>query len=301
MNESGNNLWEGLQKNQTIDLITELHEQRISHLYVSGGEPLLYDGIDEVLQHAYSLGMKITLATNGVEIEKHIHIIKNCVDVVSMSLDGIGETHDFFRGVSGSFDHALKMLDLLNLHGVKTKISAIVWKRNVDQLEEMIALVKSKGVMKINLNILVPVGRAKENSEIEIPSSKYPAIYKRISKLIGKYKDDSFVIEIKRRNKLNKDSIACPGGKTIFHINAHGKVSPCSWLSKLDDEDEFSLYWEKGNLDACFNACNKIDKILEGRTNKYSYSGCPALANIHKGDFFSDDPLNEMVNSIDLA
>lgn len=39
--------------------------------------------------------MKITLATNGHEIEKYLSTFKNCVDIVSMSLDSIGKKYDF--------------------------------------------------------------------------------------------------------------------------------------------------------------------------------------------------------------
>ena len=112
MNNSGETLKHELGKEQMIDLLTDLHEENISQLYISGGEPLLYNGIDEVLQFASSLGMKTTLATNGLELEKHLSVIKSSVDKVSMSLDGIGETHDFFRGINGSFEHLVKMMSL---------------------------------------------------------------------------------------------------------------------------------------------------------------------------------------------
>ncbi len=295
MNNSGETLMQELKKEQMIELLIELHEQNISQLYISGGEPLLYNGIDEVLHCASSFGMKTTLATNGLEVEKHLSTIKSCVDKVSMSLDGIGETHDFFRGAPGSFDHLIKMMSLLKTQCIKTKISTIIWKQNVEELDNIAALAKSMGMMKINFNILVPIGRANANFDIHIPTNEYHNIYEKVSRLIDKYEDDSFIIEIKRSHQLNIDSVACPGGKTIVHINTHGKVSPCSWLSKLDNENKFSLYWTKGNFDACFNACKKIDNILDERVSKYGFSGCPALAKIHNGDLLSQDPLNKII------
>lgn len=96
MNNSDSHLFRGLHKEEMLQLISELKDQNISNLYVSGGEPLLYDGIDEVLEHAHSLGMQITLATNGLEIMKHISTIVKCVETVSISLDGIGYMHDNF-------------------------------------------------------------------------------------------------------------------------------------------------------------------------------------------------------------
>lgn len=295
MNNSGETLVQGLKKEQMIDLLAELHEQSINQLYISGGEPLLYNGIDDVLHCASSYGMKITLATNGTELENHLSVIKSCVDKISMSLDGIGETHDFFRGVPGSFDHLLNMMSLLKKQRIKTKISTIIWKQNIAELDDIVTLVKSMGMMKINFNILVPVGRANANMDIHIPITEYHDIYKKINKLIEKYNDELFTVEIKRNQQLNTNSMACPGGKSIVHINANGKVSPCSWLSKLDNENKFSLYWEKGNFEACFNECKKIDNILAKRVSNYGFSGCPALAKIYNGDLLSQDPLNKMM------
>lgn len=295
MNNSSNGVSTDLEKEQIFDLFTELHEHRVDHLYISGGEPLLYDGIDEVFQHAFDLGMKITLATNGLEIENHLFAIKKYVEVVSLSLDGIGETHDLFRGVSGAFAHAVKMLALLKTENVKTKISTIIWKQNVRELDSIVNLAKSMEAMKINLNILVPLGRAKRNIDIHIPTTEYHDVYEKVNILINKYRNDSFNIEIKRRHELKNDSLTCPGGKFMFHINSQGKVSPCSWLSKIDDKNDFSYYWEKSNLDVCFNACRKIESILDARERIFGFSGCPALSKIHNGDFLSQDPLNGMI------
>lgn len=295
MNNSGEQMREGLNKEEMLDLIGELRDYQISHLYISGGEPLLYKGIDEVLELAYMKGMKVTLATNGLEVDKHLSAIKKYVDTVSLSLDGIGDTHDSFRGVQGAYDKLIRVLDLLEEEQVKTRISSIIWKQNVEQLEEIVKLVKSKNIMKINFNILVPVGRAEVNSKIHIPVLQYPDIYKKMNELIEKYTSDSFQVDIKRRHRLDEKSEGCPGGKIMFHINAYGKVSPCSWLAKSDLQEDFSMYWKKGNLGKCMEACAKIECILENRLKKYGYAGCPALAYIYNGSFMSVDPLNDLI------
>lgn len=155
MNNSGVDYEQVLEKEEIKQLFKELHNHQIMQLYISGGEPLLYCGIDEVLQYAHSLGMKIVLATNGLAINNHLSTIKNCVDTVSVSLDGIEETHDLFRGVPGSFNHLTKMLDLLQRERITTKMSTIIWKGNVNQLAEIISFAKSKEISKLNFNILV--------------------------------------------------------------------------------------------------------------------------------------------------
>lgn len=294
MNNSGKNTWPGLPKEKMKNLFTEISEQNVVYLYISGGEPLLYDGIDEVLEHAYNLGMKVTLATNGMGIKEHLSAIEKYIDVISISLDGIGNIHDEFRGVEGAFIQLQESLQILQEKKINVKISSIIWKKNMEQLEDMVFFAKKYGVRKVNFNILVPVGRAKNNVDIIIHQKKYQELYQKIDYLRKKYTTDCFEVQIKRNEKLKEESEQCPGGTTIYHINSHGKVSPCSWISKIDDT-EYSLYWESGNLKQCFEKCHNLSKIIDRRVKKYGYSGCPALANIYNGEYYSEDPLNSII------
>lgn len=295
MNNSGDNSQQDLKKEEIKQLFKELKLHQIMHLYISGGEPLLYYGIDEILQYAHSLGIKVVLATNGLEITKHLPTIKNCLDAVSVSLDGIGETHDFFRGIPGSFDCLKGVLDLLKTEGVTTKMSTIIWKGNRNQLTDIISLAKSKGITKLNFNIMVHEGRAKANSDIHLPVNEYQRLYEEVNELIERYSNHSFKIDMKRRHQIDANSKSCPGGKTMFHINSKGKVSPCSWLSKINDINKFTSIWEKGNLGDCLEKCKNIDAILDERKSIYGYGGCPALANIQNGSYLSEDPKNEIM------
>ena len=295
MNWSVENSSEGFDKEKILMLVEDLHENNTEEIYISGGEPLLYPYIDDVILYASSLGIKVTLATNALEISNHIEVIKKGVQLVSISLDGIGETHDKFRGVPGAFDNCVKMFKLLKQSKVKTRISAMIWKENVDELEEMISLAKSCGVSKVNLAFLIPEGRAKTDDTIKLPIEKYREIVDVVAKLREKYKSEDFDIEIRRNNILNKASIDCPGGKNLIHINVNGKVSPCSWIAKVDKNNEFSAYWPENSIKECINKFKNFEEITKLRKSKYGYSGCIALSKIYKGGFTEPDPLNKFL------
>lgn len=295
MNWSAQNSNEGFEKEKILKLIKELHENNTEEIYISGGEPLLYPYIDDVILYANSLGIKVTLATNALEISNHLETIKKGVQLVSISLDGIGETHDKFRGVTGAFDNCIKMFKLLKENNVKTRISAMIWKENIEELEEMISLAKSCGVSKVNLAFLIPEGRAKTDDTIKLPTEKYRETVDIVAKLRKKYKSEDFDIEIRRNNILNEDSIDCPGGRNLIHINVNGKVSPCSWIAKLDKNDEFSAYWPENNIKECINKFQSFEETVKLRKSKYGYCGCIALSKIYNGSFTEPDPLNEFL------
>ena len=295
MNWSVENSNKGFEKEKILKLIKELYENNTEEIYISGGEPLLYPYIDDVILYANSLGIKVTLATNALEISNHLEIIKKGVQLVSISLDGIGKTHDNFRGVTGSFDNCVKVFKLLKENNVKTRISAMVWRGNVEELEKIIFLAKSYGVSKVNLAFLIPEKRTKNDNTIKLPIEKYKEIVENVGSLREKYKTEKFDIEIRRNSILDKNSIDCPGGRNLIHINVNGKVSPCSWIAKLDKDNEFSAYWPENSISQCINKFKDFEKIVKLRREKYGYSGCIALSKIYNGSFIKADPLNKFL------
>ena len=71
----------------------------------SGGEPLMRHDLFELLGYAGQKGLRTVISTNGTLITSSAaaEIKRLGVSYVGISLDGIGEINDKFRGVQGSF------------------------------------------------------------------------------------------------------------------------------------------------------------------------------------------------------
>ena len=102
----------------------------------SGGEPLLHPDIVKLAGYAVDSGMRAVISTNGTLITSELaHELANVgLSYIGISLDGVGETHDRFRGVTGSFDSALRGLRNANEQGIKTGIRFTITKRNADEI-----------------------------------------------------------------------------------------------------------------------------------------------------------------------
>ena len=99
--------WLGEGELSSTEWVAKLTDLRSRHVHIQGVEPLLYDGIDELLA-TLSRSMKVWLTTNGWFLEKHLSNVGACCSNVAVSIDGpTAEIHDAIRGVPGSFDRAV--------------------------------------------------------------------------------------------------------------------------------------------------------------------------------------------------
>ncbi|MBS3816907.1 MAG: radical SAM protein [Candidatus Thermoplasmatota archaeon] len=74
------------------------------HIYITGGEPFLYDGLMEFGNYVKEKGLSLQVVTNGVKLEeKAEEIVENEWDMICVSVDGPEEVHDECRGVEGAF------------------------------------------------------------------------------------------------------------------------------------------------------------------------------------------------------
>jgi AdoMet-dependent heme synthase len=79
-----------------------------------------------------------------------------------VSLDGsTAEIHDRFRGVDGSYDWTLKMIRAARELGLTTQINTTVARHNIDDFENLTALMTELGISLWSVFFLVPTGRAK--------------------------------------------------------------------------------------------------------------------------------------------
>ena len=99
-----------LSTDEGKNLLTDLKEFGVPAVLFSGGEPLVRKDIWELADHARSLNLRMTLSTNGVLITEEVaQKLKDFgFTYVGISLDGIGEINDHFRGKTGAFDKAVK-------------------------------------------------------------------------------------------------------------------------------------------------------------------------------------------------
>lgn len=81
------------------------------YISLTGGEPLLYPHLGELLHHIKRRGLMCTLTTNGTLLSKLAEpLMEHPPDMLMVSIDGPADVHDDIRGMAGTFDRAVEGL-----------------------------------------------------------------------------------------------------------------------------------------------------------------------------------------------
>jgi len=125
-------------------------------IMLTGGEPFLRKDIFDIIDYSVSRGLKTEVVSNGSQIDNPQiakRIIESGLQNIAISLDGINpQTHDYIRGVNGAYRKALDAIGYLRQEkrikgrGPQISVWTTIMKENVEELYEMIPLIKGVGV-----------------------------------------------------------------------------------------------------------------------------------------------------------
>ena len=127
----------------------------------SGGEPLMRPDLLELVGHARGLGLRAVISTNGTLItsDRASELKSLGLSYVGISLDGLRETHDRFRGIRGAFDNALAGLRACQEAGIKVGLRFTINRRNYQDIPGIFRLLRDENIPRVCFYHLVYAGR----------------------------------------------------------------------------------------------------------------------------------------------
>jgi MoaA/NifB/PqqE/SkfB family radical SAM enzyme len=147
------------------DTLADALTDASAHGYVvasfSGGEPVLYHDLDRLLGHAKTLGMRTTVTSNGTLLtRKRMDRLRDCTDVLAISLDGVPESHNRMRASGHAFDRMRDNLDHVRASGVDFGFIFTLTLHNVNEMEWAAQFAVDQGAKLFQIHPLEEVGRA---------------------------------------------------------------------------------------------------------------------------------------------
>lgn len=298
---------EKLSLKEAKSLLAECWYNGITMLNLSGGEPFLRDDIFEILDYAEKFE-DIVITTNGTLLNeekcKKLSTYKNIK--LSISLDGLEETHDKFRRKKGAFKKVIDILPVLNKNNIKYAIKYTLSKETAKDAIELLNLVAKMGAKEFNVRRVIVAGNA--NKDMVLSNEEYKNIIRELikncRKLNVKFRtgdpllipifSEIWGIDIKN-DDLSKIYAGCQAGDEIIYIDYKGNVGACSYIPKFADNIKDKPLDEILKNNKLFIDLREYKNKLEGKCNKCTYKmicgGCRASALALKKSLFAEDPL----------
>ncbi len=140
----------------------------------SGGEPLCRKDMPDLAEYAVSKGMRAVISTNGTLITDAVAQRLKAIGLsyVGVSLDGLREVNDQFRGVAGAFDNALEGIRACRRAGIKVGLRYTITRHNVDDLPGIFDLLETEDIPRVCFYHLVTTGRGEHVADLSLEQTR---------------------------------------------------------------------------------------------------------------------------------
>ncbi len=162
--------------------IRDLADFGVPVLLFSGGEPLLRQDTFELAGLAQELGVRVVLSTNGTLITKEVASMLSNIGFaeIGISFDGIGVSHDYFRGKEGAYQEALNGIRACIGAGLRVSLRLTIARHNYQQIPAIFRLIEAEGIDRACFYHLAYSGRGSSLKDEDITHSQTRAVVDQI-------------------------------------------------------------------------------------------------------------------------
>jgi radical SAM protein with 4Fe4S-binding SPASM domain len=225
----------------------ELADAQCESVCLTGGEPLLREDWPELSRRLHELGLRVTVITNGVLVDRPMvqRLLAAGVFGISVSLDGSREVHDRIRlpasrCIGSSYDAALRAIRLAAESRLKTAVITQVHRHSLGELTRMYEELVALGIDMWQVQLCMPLGRMPTHApEYLIAPSELPGLEELLASLID---DGRLAIAVGdnigyygRHEPALRGAVrgtktfwlGCPAGCRVVALCANGDVKGC--------------------------------------------------------------------------
>ena len=155
---------------QALALIDDLAQFGVPVILFSGGEPLMRRDLIELASYAVQKGMRAVISTNGTLITKEMakKLKEVGLSYVGVSVDGLEEIHDRFRGKKGAFRDAIAGIRNSQEAGLKVGLRFTINRLNINEINGIFDLLEGENIPRVCFYHLVYAGRGSELIEQDL-------------------------------------------------------------------------------------------------------------------------------------
>ena len=152
-----------LSADDLSDALLLLKDEGYEQISLSGGEPMAYPHLAELIKLAKNIGYKVTMITNGTYPVKRIQEVVTTLDGAAVSFDGLAAVHNEIRGRKDAYEKGLETLTILARSGLPVAAAVCVGPNTLPDLPDLVIELAETGVRVIQIRPVADAGRAKNN------------------------------------------------------------------------------------------------------------------------------------------
>jgi radical SAM enzyme (rSAM/lipoprotein system) len=272
---------------------------------LTGGEPLLRPDLDAAGRAFRERGLGWGLVSNGWFYDEAMQerLLRAGLGALTISLDGLQESHDWMRGRPGSYERALRAIGLCAQEPRLTSdVVTCVNRRNFPELPDIHRVLEGLGVKQWRLFTIIPIGRAAQDPDMRLDPGQLRALMEFIASkrkeggpMKVTFSCEGFLGPFEEKVRDNR--FFCRAGVNIASVLIDGRICACPNI----DRDRFSqgniykdnLYevWEHRfqpfrchdwarRSDPC-KSCRQWKNCLGGGMHNWHGSDAPSLLQCH--------------------
>ena len=179
-------------------MIDDLASFSCSVILFSGGEPLMRPDLPELAQYAVDKGIRTVISTNGTLINRDTATALKRIGLsyVGVSLDGLRETHDHFRGIKGAFDKSIAGIRTCLEAGIKVGVRFTINRKNAQDIPAIFDLLEAENIPRACFYHLVYTGRGSSLIKEDLSHEETRAVLDLIMNRTRRFFDSGSAREI---------------------------------------------------------------------------------------------------------
>jgi radical SAM protein len=297
-------------------LIDQIAALKVPVFVLTGGDPIKRPDLFELIEHARAVGVRVSLTPSATPLLTR-DIVVRLKEVglarLAVSMDGASaETHDAFRGMSGSFARTLDAVRWANDIGLSVQINTTFSRRNIAEIDDIVSLMERLKITLWSVFFLVPTGRGKLNDLLS--AEEFESVFAKVYRLSRTASFDiktteaqhyrRFVLQqrvAERKSGLDPDSVhersvdaigraprGLNDGKGFVFISHKGEVFPSGFLplsaGNIRKEELASIYRDSplfrdlrdtSKLEGKCGSCEFKEICGGSRARAYALTGNP--------------------------
>lgn len=224
---------------------------------LTGGEPLMRSDLEECGKEFQKRGHPWGFVTNGYAMTpaRFQSFLAAGLRSMTVSLDGLEESHDFFRGRAQSFRRAMETIAMAAATpGLEFDVVTCVNQKNLSELPAMRQMLIGLGLKRWRIATVFAKGRARQHDILFLDDNQFAQVFAFIQetraqgKILASYGCEGFLGSLE--GEVRSSPFFCRAGVNIGSVLADGSISACpslraDYIQGNIYKDDFWTVWTK--------------------------------------------------------